>query len=475
MKCGIMKARMGQVAILTQNGFVHLLESVTFMELQFNFEKKTGKIKPMHAVGQPPTGICDDGIASDLLCYLKQANIPYSRMHDVGAGEFGDNLFVDVPNLFRNFDADENDPSSYDFTFTDKLFEAMMEYEIEPYFRLGVTIENAHRIKAYRVFPPGDFDKWARVCEHIVRHYNEGWADGYHFGIKYWEIWNEPDNEEDIELNNMWKGTKEQYYDFYAVAAKHLKKCFGDGIKIGGYASTGLYLGYMQTMEKYQGEHEIDHWEERAIYHTEFLRGFLERVRKDNISLDFFSHHSYLSVRRTLQVQKYAESILEEYGLGDVEIHLNEWNTDRTRETRGTSQAAADAAAMMIAMQRTKMSMMCYYDARFGTSVYAGIFNPLTRKPFCTLYSFVAFGELYRLGDEVEVAGEGEGLYAIAATNGEERGVLIANIGEERTVTTNLEEGYTVYLIDFDNHMTPVELDYNCFKLAENQTLYLKK
>ena len=444
------------------------------MNLQFDFEKKVGKIKPMHAMGQPPAGVSDDGISAEMFEYLKQANVPYSRMHDVG-GHFGGNLFVDVPNLFRDFDADENDPESYDFIFTDKLFEAMMEYGIEPYFRLGVTIENAHMIKSYRIFPPKDFAKWARVCEHIVRHYNEGWANGYHFNIKYWEIWNEPDNEERIELNNMWKGTAQQYYDLYVITSKHLRECFGDSIKIGGYASTGLYLGYMQTMEKYTGDHEVGHWEERAIYHTKFLRGFLETVKKENAPLDFFSHHSYLTVWRTEQVQEYCEKLLEEYGFDDIEIHLNEWNTDRTRETRGTTQASADVAAMMIAMHRTKMSMMCFYDARFGSSVYAGLFNPLTAQPFCTLYSFVAFGDLYRMGDEVEVCGDGERLYAIAATNGEEKGVLIANIGDARTVTTNLEEGYTVYRIDEENHMVPVELDYNCFEMAQYDTLFLKK
>lgn len=152
------------------------------MNLQFDFSKTVGKIKPMHAMGQPPAGICDSGISSNMFPYLQQANVPYCRMHDVG-GAFGSNLFVDVPNLFRDFDADENDPASYDFAFTDKLFEAMMAHGIEPYFRLGVTIENAHMVKSYGIFPPKDFAKWARVCEHIVRHYNEGWANGYRFHI----------------------------------------------------------------------------------------------------------------------------------------------------------------------------------------------------------------------------------------------------------------------------------------------------
>ena len=56
-----------------------------------------GKIKPMHGVGQPPM----IGTDTDTFHYLTEANIPYARLHDVG-GWFGGNLFVDIPNIFRN-------------------------------------------------------------------------------------------------------------------------------------------------------------------------------------------------------------------------------------------------------------------------------------------------------------------------------------------------------------------------------------
>ena len=81
------------------------------------------------------------GINFDMIDYLKEANIPYSRLHDVG-GPYGAFKFVDVPNIFRDFSADENDPASYDFAFTDLLVTALCERGVEPYFRLGVTIEN---------------------------------------------------------------------------------------------------------------------------------------------------------------------------------------------------------------------------------------------------------------------------------------------------------------------------------------------
>ena len=97
---------------------------------------KKGKIKPMHAVGQPP--LC--GQARELgkhFHYLTEAGIPYSRLHDAG-GPYGGNKYVDIPNIFRDFDADENDPKNYDFAFTDALITAL--YVIFLLFLSGLSL-----------------------------------------------------------------------------------------------------------------------------------------------------------------------------------------------------------------------------------------------------------------------------------------------------------------------------------------------
>ena len=51
------------------------------MKIRADFTKPIGKIKPMHAVGQPPMLIGDD---TDLFHYLTEAGIPQSRIHDAG-------------------------------------------------------------------------------------------------------------------------------------------------------------------------------------------------------------------------------------------------------------------------------------------------------------------------------------------------------------------------------------------------------
>lgn len=103
--------------------------------------------------------------------YLTEVGIPYSRLYDVGT--YCGGKFVDIQNVFRSFDNDPADPVSYDFTFTDLLITALIKNNIEPFFRLGTTIENYARIKAYYIYPPIDNFKWAKICEGIIRHYTK--------------------------------------------------------------------------------------------------------------------------------------------------------------------------------------------------------------------------------------------------------------------------------------------------------------
>ena len=147
-------------------------------KITLDFTKIEKPMKPLHGVGQPPR----DGISDELFHYLTEAGIPYSRLHDVA------NHMVDIPEVFPNFDADVNDPASYDFVFTDWLLGSLMKAGCEPYYRLGITIENHADMKAYHTAPPKDFQKWAEICEHIIAHYNHGWANGFHYNITYWEI-----------------------------------------------------------------------------------------------------------------------------------------------------------------------------------------------------------------------------------------------------------------------------------------------
>jgi len=382
------------------------------MKLKIDFNENVGKIKPMHGVGQPPFAGSNFG----MFHYLTEAGIPYSRLHDVG-GAYGGFRWVDIPNIFRDFDKDPTDPASYDFTFTDMLITALVESGVEPFFRLGVTIENDAAIKSYRIDPPTDTYKWAVICEHIIRHYTEGWADGFKYNIKYWEIWNEPDNYEEPDENQMWKGTKEQYYELYGVASKHLKKCFPH-LKIGGYASCGFYALKKTFVESAKSSPRFE-------YFIEFFDGFLDYIKANECPLDFFSWHSYGDIECNKVYAEYARKRLDEAGFKNAETSCNEWNSEVAK--RGTAHHAAATCGMLLMFQNSPLDNAMFYDARFGTSVYGSMFNPLTAEPFPTYYAFKAFNELYKLGNQATLECDTERIYAVAAKNGKNACIVIAN------------------------------------------------
>ena len=383
--------------------------------IKVDLTKAIKPIKPMHAGGQPPL----QGSRTHHFHYLTEAGIPYSRLHDVG-GVYGGGRYVDIPNLFRNFDADENDPANYDFTFTDHLIKALFDAKVEPYFRLGITIENYADIKAYHTDPPKDYAKWARICEHVIMHYTEGWADGFYYDIQYWEIWNEPDNfrPEAMPVSEMWSGTKEQFYEFYTVAAKHLKARFPH-LKIGGYASCGFWE-VTATPEKI-----AQHPSYR--YFLEFFYGFFAYIKEHDAPIDFFSWHSYSNTKDTLIQADFLEKELERLGYAGLENHLNEWNP--CHKEAGTAHHSAETAAMMIGMQNKCPSILCIYDMKCsGGALYAPLFDIKTHKPLHSYYSMVAFNHLYQLGTQVEVENDTDELYALAATNGKKHALLISNL-----------------------------------------------
>ena len=390
--------------------------------IKIDTSKKIGKIKPMHAGGQPPIGGKN---MNEFFHYMTEAGIPYSRLHDVN-GAFGSNRFVDIPNVFRNFDADENDAANYDFTFTDHLLKSIIDSGVEPYYRLGITIENQAYIKPYHTYPPKDPAKWARICEHIIRHYIEGWADGFNYNITYWEIWNEPE----VQNEMMWCGTFEEYFNLYDVTAKHLKACFGDKIKVGGYASCGFYAiapkMKIDPATNMPGTIPPSEHEEKLM---RFFYGFFNYITEHKSPIDFFSWHSYADVSRVAVMDAWLHKELEKLGYGGLETHLNEW--DPYAKEFGTAHHSAEVAAMMLALQNGHADICCIYDMRTNNAPYCPLFDIKTHKPIHGYYTMVAFNQLYKLGTQVSHECDNDRVYAVAASNGKRSCLMLSNLTGE--------------------------------------------
>ena len=387
-----------------------------------------GPVKPMHAVNNGPIRSMSVQCRQNFPEWV-EAGIPYARTHDstLNHGYGGENT-VDIDAVFPNFDADENDPASYDFPVTDKYLTTINDAGTEVFYRLGSTIE--HWEKKYRVHPPKDFAKWARISEHIIRHYTEGWADGFHYKITYWEIWNEPDG-----YPACWTGTKEQFFDFFEIAARHLKACFPH-LKIGGPA--------MSTPRA---------WSE----------DFLAEMQRRQVPLDFYSWHRYCQQPEDMDRSQKVREMLDSYGFTETESICNEWNYvkswtenfDHTIEFIGSTRGAAFTAACMIRAQNNPIDLLMYYDAR--PSIFNGLFDFYTLRPRKSYYALHAFNVLYRLGTSTEVTADGDGLYAAAAKDADGRSaVMLARYGSEggeiRIDIPGGAERYAVVLTDAERN-----------------------
>ncbi|MBR4170862.1 MAG: hypothetical protein IKR48_04365 [Kiritimatiellae bacterium] len=396
-----------------------------------DFSVDCGAVKPMNAVNNGPVG--DGTSRHENFTVFKAARIPFARTHDTSEYiVYGGDHAVDISAVFPNFDADENDPKSYDFAVTDKYLREMRAAGTEPFYRLGQRIE--HAAKRYHVYPPKDFAKWARICEHVIRHYNQGWAEGFHWNIRYWEIWNEPDIDADWEKTKqqprMWGGTKEQFFQFYETAAKHLKSKFPE-LKIGGPAVTGGRFGWCEEFLKYQHDHETP--------------------------MDFFSWHIYTvdPTEMATRAKRYRE-LMTKYGYGDKESILNEWNYVRgwgTQYHHSICQLAAQkggafTAAAMIACQSAPVDMLMYYDAK-PDAHFNGMFDKTTLMPLHPYYAIYAWGKMAAGCDRsVQAFADIPDIYVAAARGVSGRRALFLarysdddNFSMNRTVTIRLANG----------------------------------
>ncbi len=405
------------------------------MAIIFDFAKTDGIIKPVNGMNNGPTGKSGVRGPSKFFELYQSMEIPYARNHDASFFTgYGGEHTVDVHRIFKDFNADENDPESYVFEPTDAYSRNIEAAGTKVFYRLGASIEHGYK---YGTRVPRDFAKWARIAEHIIRHYTEGWADGFKMDIEYWEIWNEPECRNSDGTNPCWQGTEEQFIDFYEVVAKHLKSCFPH-LKIGGPAFC-------------------------SPYRTDFRQKFLNEIKKRNIPFDFYSFHGYLkdpAFVYTLSEQ--AVSGLAEAGIDwNPELIYNEWNyvcawsgpdylysREQSRKIKGASLALGT----MCVGQDSDIYMLMYYDAR--PSTWSGLFSTYDYTPFKSYYVYYMFKDIRALGSYVRAETKEDDIYVCAATNGSEDAIILTYYNDDDASPSKTVE---LSLKNLHNERTRVE------------------
>ena len=315
--------------------------------IELDFSKITGRIRSLQGVNAGP--LPQRPGEAQLHNQYKQLGVDYVRTHDV-RGAF------DINVVFPNMEADPMKESSYDFKSTDLQVEAIRSVGAKVFYRLGYSWGGPSDV-------PADYGKFAEICKHIVMHYNDGWANGFRYGIRYWEIWNEPD------IKIFWKGTPEQYFKLYENTANAIKT-LDQSLKVGGPALAG----------------------NRA-----FLTNFLRFCKTSNSPIDFVSWHIYTQGKAPNLVPEAAREIqglMKQYGFEKAENILSEWNIyadSADHDEFWNARGAAWTTSVLIYLQDTPVTVSLRYRGNGGERGGRGFGLFYNNGEFKkTAYSFLA-------------------------------------------------------------------------------------
>lgn len=247
--------------------------------------------------------------------------------------------------IFPNWNADPEKPESYNFGPSDRILQAIVDAGAGLYFRIG-------RTWAADPTPPPDFDKYANIVKHVALHFNNGWANGHHFNVRYWEFWDEPDVNRSWNpqfVHPFWTGTPEQFYSLYEKVARALKSV-DPNIKIGGPAKAASDLA------------------------GPYREGFIAYCAAHHVPLDFYSWHEYfgtsLDPYNIVRMGQITRGLLDSNGFQSAETIASEWNMGRGLGAGAAPRPPLDAAAfdgaMLIYLQDSALQHALYYRGEAG-------------------------------------------------------------------------------------------------------------
>jgi xylan 1,4-beta-xylosidase len=387
-----------------------------FRNLAVDAAKDAGRIRSFQGLNGSPFPVMDG--LPNLVEQYRELRVDQVRTHDLmGPTEIDSrymyrdvNLSSLIPDpiqragvaragneaiIFPDWNADPEKPKSYRFGPTDKAIAAIRESGAEVFYRVG-------RSWGADTDPPADYDKFANIVKHIAMHYNQGWANGFHDQIRYWEVWNEPEG--------FWGGTPEQFYALYEKTARALKSV-DPKMKVGGDAEAQ--------------PHGASPWRE----------GLLDYCAAHRVPLDFFSWHTYAynsaDPYDPVRLGQEIRDVLKTHGFPNAESILSEWNLsyDYTILEAGELQSAHNAAfvgAVLTYLQDAPIDHAHFYR---GDAAWMGLFD-LNGNPFKPAYVLKAMGQM--LDTPVRLAVSGTDTFGFAALAGKSKDgttvqILISN------------------------------------------------
>ena len=453
--------------------------------VEVDFGTETGRIRPeLHSSGFGPT-ICSQ-TAQDL-ADVKAMGFAYARTHDWALINPNQRV-CDYFHIFPLMHLDAKDPKNYVFGPTDYLLKRTREEAgLKVFYRLGTSIEHSGNKVHFNSVIPEDFDKVAEIFAGTVRHYNRGWANGFNWGIRYWEIWNEPEG-----YTSMWappEGTdglagdalktkraelRAKFVKFFVTVLRRLKSEFGDEIKVGGPAL--------------------------CSYNVEWLNDILAGCRDAGLAPDFISWHGYaFDPMQYANESELGRKLLDGYGFTKCEMIINEWHyfgygdydwADMQRcsdpkvkariwtgpRSHNGIHSACFTLAALANLQRSKLDQAYYYGCRHTGSWG---FKDEHQNKYKAFYALKLFGDIVKSYPTICASGSEGTITTLAVRNGSGgKALLVVDYGgtkhdlslQVKGVADGAKASCTVLDWTHDLESHPVRFENGTLSLRKNDS-----
>lgn len=260
--------------------------------------------------------------------------------------------------------------------------------------------------------PPADYNTWKNHVRDWVK-------DLIPYGIKYWEIWNEPDAFEGDGC--FWSGTEDEYFMLYKATLEGIREAYKVSgsdqsilpeVRIGGPALANV-------SGKISGSSD---------YLAVSLASF---AAQENLPLDFFSWH-YSEPYTKVAVPMIKEE-LKRYGFTQAELIINEYGLDNAESYASLSASYLAQMAQYGVDRQASYQFLDVLDIPDGSPLEmfkrAGLFGLIDEKNIIKP-KFNLFKAVSIMGDTlINVDSQPSGIsdYVLAAKSPNSISVMIAN------------------------------------------------
>jgi len=388
-----------------------------YQSIAVNCAEKLGPIKNLMGLQGGPRPDAPD-ITPDLSEAYRRIGVNMVRLPQ----DNRDVLFLGY--VFPDEKADPLDPASYQFDEFDQYAKAVRAIDAEflweaqyligrkglfqPEYMRGTRSAGIPHVK---VVPRDEMEKGTTVCVQVLRHLNDGWANGHHLGVSTVEFINEP-----------FMGPTEIVYqrddptpcwECYAAFARAIK-AYDPKIKIFAPSLTDIDMRYPRV---------------------DLLNSFLDYVVQHDLPLDYFTWHAYLPEPNSyLEVAERIGEALDRHGerLAHVRVANTEWDSRCP-----PAMHAAHNATTLIYFQdapRTDYAIRYRGDPRHDR-IYgprsASLFDP-RGEPSLTYYVYLAMArQRHQTPERIAATGNDArafGVLAGRAKDGSAVSVLVSDM-----------------------------------------------